>query len=424
MLLAVVTQFAMTERTFGTARATKGFGVFDDHETDWTFLRTLAQMSEKGAEVGECLPAARRINERDVESWITEWATLAERLEQDAEDALDEGHEISARELFLRAQNYYGAAEHGCSPSHPRFFELWEKSQECFQRACSLFDPPIEVHEVQVDDWELPAYYWRPANDDQERPTMVAIGGNDELLEALTVFTGPAAVRRGYNYFTIDYPGHRGAVLLYDDCVKRPDYEVPFAEILDYVEDLPGVDGRIAMAGYSFGGYVAPRVAIHDDRVDALIANSPMIDVPKIQSGLVNPLVGRVPGPLLERLVERRLDKSPLAKAYVKYGFYSFGEPEMTISEWLKTDEPIGSDMVVEDDLDEITCPTLALVGEDEGEEMIIQTEMFIDGVSADEKDLYVFTLEEDGSDDHVQMDNWTRGQQITFDWLDGIFST
>ncbi|ELY39020.1 hypothetical protein C496_16552 [Natronorubrum tibetense GA33] len=85
-------------------------------------------MTEKGAEVGECLSAARRINERDIESWISEWATLAERLEQDAEDALDKGHEISARELFLRAQNYYGAAEYGCSPSHTRFFELWEKS--------------------------------------------------------------------------------------------------------------------------------------------------------------------------------------------------------------------------------------------------------------------------------------------------------
>ncbi len=36
MLLAVVTDAVMSERTFGTARATKGFGIFDDHETDWT----------------------------------------------------------------------------------------------------------------------------------------------------------------------------------------------------------------------------------------------------------------------------------------------------------------------------------------------------------------------------------------------------
>ena len=412
-----------SERTFGTARATKGFGVFNDHETDWTFLRTLAQMGEKGAEIGECLSVARRINERDVETWITAWATLAARLEREAEEALADGHEVSARELFLRAQNYYGAAEHGCSPSHPQFFELWEQSQACFQRACPLFDPPIEVHDVQVGEWTLPAYYWRPDDEDTTRPTMVAVGGNDELLEALIVFTGPAAVRRGYNYFTIDYPGHRGAVQLYDDCTKRADYEVPFEPILDYVESLAGVDERIAMAGYSFGGYVAPRVAIHDDRVTALIANSPMIDVPRIQAGLVHPFVDRVPGPLLERLVERRLDKSPLAKAYVEYGFFSFGEPEMTMTDWINADEPIGSDMVIRDDLGEITCPTLALVGEDEGDEMIVQTEAFIEGVGSDVKELYVFTLEDDGSDDHVQMDNWTRGQQVTFDWLDGIFN-
>lgn len=413
----------MSDRTFGAARATKGFGVFDDHETDWTFLRTLAQMGEKGAEIGECLATARRINETDIESWINEWAALADRLESEAEDALEAGRTESARELFVRAQNYYGAAEHGCPPSHPRFFELWERSAECFQRACPLFDPPIEVHAVPVGEWELPAYFWRPADagDEESRPTMVAVGGNDESLEALTVFTGPAAVRRGYNYFTVDYPGHRGAVQLHEDAVKQADYETPFAEILDYLEALPGVDDRIAMAGYSFGGYVAPRVAIHDDRVSALVANSPMIDVPAIQSALVHPFMTKVPGPLLRRIIERKFDRNPMAKTFVEYGMWTFGVPELTITEWLESDEPIGADMVIRGDLGEITCPTLAMVGADEGEEMIEQTEAFSEGIGAEERPLYVFTLEDDGSDDHVQMDNWSRGQQVLFDWLDGV---
>jgi hypothetical protein len=39
---------------------------------DWIFRRTLLSIVEHGAEIGECLYAASRIDERDGESWIAE----------------------------------------------------------------------------------------------------------------------------------------------------------------------------------------------------------------------------------------------------------------------------------------------------------------------------------------------------------------
>ena len=122
----------MSKLRLGIARSPYSFGVFKDHETDWFFKRTLEYMVEKAAEIGECLYVARRIDETDGESWIKEWAELAEKVEKAGDESLNGGHKISARESFLRASNYYRAAEYGTPPYHPRFHELWEKSRECF----------------------------------------------------------------------------------------------------------------------------------------------------------------------------------------------------------------------------------------------------------------------------------------------------
>ncbi|MFW9843397.1 MAG: alpha/beta hydrolase, partial [Candidatus Thorarchaeota archaeon] len=257
--------------SFDVGRSSFNFGVFKDKEMDWVFKRTLQFMNEKAAEIAECLFAARRIDEEDGESWIREWASLAARVEKLGDESFSKGHTISARDSFMRASNYYRTAEYGTPPSHPKFHKLWKHSVESFHKACHLFSPAIEILEVPFEDKQLPAYYWQPDTSNSTRPTLIVAGGNDSSLEELVFFSGGAAVRRGYNFFVFDHPGHRGAVHLYRDCVKRNDYEVPYGAAIDFLETLSGVDERIAITGYSFGGYVATRVAIHDKRIKALI---------------------------------------------------------------------------------------------------------------------------------------------------------
>lgn len=107
-----------------TAARSPAFGLFKDRETDWTFRRTLEFLGEKGAETGECLYAARRIDERDGDSWILEWSDLADRVAERGDVSLEKGHIVSARECFLRASNYFRTVEYGTSPAHPRFEPL------------------------------------------------------------------------------------------------------------------------------------------------------------------------------------------------------------------------------------------------------------------------------------------------------------
>lgn len=405
----------------GAARGTLRFHLFRDHEMDWIFRRTLLSIVEHGAEIGECLYAVSRINERDGESWIAEWSALAQRVEAQGERSLAGGHRVSARESFLRASTYYRAAEYLCVPDHPRFDELWRKSQSCFHKACPLFAPPIQIVRVPFEGKYLPGYFWRPTDDDVKRPTFISLGGNDDSGEEGFFWNGPAAVRRGYNYFTFEMPGHRGTVHLFPDLIKRPDYEVPFRDALDYLLTLPGVDERLALAGHSHGGYTVCRIALHEPRVQAIIPSTPLLNGEKASIAVFGPLLHRIPGSVLDRLVAWKVRKSPAVKSLLYYSLWTLGF--QTVSETLAAVQQGAPLFNIERQESQIRCATLALIGEGEGQELLRQTRQFYDNISSTYKTLHLFTLDEDASDDHCQLDNRSRANQVIFDWLDDVFA-
>ena len=214
---------------------------------------------------------------------------------------------------------------------------------------------------------------------------------------------------------------------MYHDCVKRADYEVPYKEAIDLLTTLPGVDERIAITGYSFGGYVALRVAMYDDRIKAVIPNPPQIDhgvSDKFWGGVVQ----KIPTFLLSWGLKRRLSKKPITEAMIEYSLWALGLPHESLVDLLKDEEALSrarsmkQEWNIKSDLHRITCPVLALVGGDEGEVVEQQAKEFLSLISSEEKRLHVFTLETDGSDDHCQLDNRARGNQVMFDWLDEVF--
>lgn len=398
------------------ARSLNGFRLFRNHETDWVFKRTLAEMSEKGAETGECLWAARQINQQDLRTWVDTWQTLAKRVEELGQLSLQQGHQISARESFLRASNYYRTAEYGCSPSLTEWDILWQKSVSTFQEAARLFTPPIKYFEIPFEGFRLPGYFWRPAADTQKRPTLISVGGNDSSGEEMVFACGFAAVRRGYNFFTFEYPGHRGAVHLNPQCIKRLDYEVPFAAAIDYLSTLPGVDDRIALSGFSFGGFVVNRVAIFEKRIRALIPDSPIIDMHQLSKRFFD----RFPTwmPLWLRRLALRIGylKEPMKKVLLDYSLKTWGI-EGDLIDYLQSG--VSAPFVVTEQLHKITCPVLGLVSDAEGAMMLAQAKEFIQRVGSVDKQLKILSLETDGTDDHCQLDNFSRAGQIVFDWLD-----
>lgn len=69
-----------------------------------------------------------------------------------------------------------------------------------------------------------------------------------------------------------------------------------------------------------------------------------------------------------------------------------------------------------------ITCPTLALASEGEGETFINQARDFINNISSSVRQLKIFTYRE-GAGAHCQIDNITLMNHVVYDWLDIIFN-
>ena len=404
------------------ARGTLSFKVFKSHEMDWLFKRTLIAMSEKGAEIGECLYAASLVRERDADSWVAAWASLGERLLSQGKASLAAGHRISAREAFLRATTYYRNAEYLCSRKDPQAFELWDRSRKAFHAACDLYEPPIRRIDVEFEGCRLPGYFWPCDESSTPRPTLFAVGGNDDSGEESFFWNGPAAHRRGYNYFTFEYPGHRGAVHLYPGTmIKRGDQEKPFRAAFDVLEALPGVDRRIALLGYSGGGYVVTRVAAFEERVAALIASTPLVDGERAGKAFFG-LVDKMPTWLLMALVSLKFGRDPALGRLFEYTLWTIGLKDISgIKAYLA--DASRERFSIEGLEQRISCPVLALIGGGEGKDLFDQTDEFLAAVSSKVKTKHVFTPELDGSDDHCQLDNRLRANMVMFDWLDDVFS-
>ena len=185
--------------------------VFQDPTFSLQLLRVMGETYYKGADIGECLSTAYRIKEGDFGSWHQEWLKTAERVNKYADESLAAGHTVSAREAYLRACNYYRAAEFLLiDPADPRIQTTWGKSKECFSKAATLFSPPFEPIEIPYEGTTLPGYFYRVDkgnNRNTPRPTLIAHGGFDSTLEELYTSTAAPALERGYNCLTFEGPG-------------------------------------------------------------------------------------------------------------------------------------------------------------------------------------------------------------------------
>ncbi len=105
-------------------------------------------------------------------------------------------------------------------------------------------------------------------------PTVVVVNGMDNAKEMSIFFAGLEFARRGMHTLAMDGPG-QGESLRLRNIHSRYDYEVPGAAAFDYVARRSEVDAkRVAIMGYSFGGYYSSRIAAFEKRYAACIALS------------------------------------------------------------------------------------------------------------------------------------------------------
>jgi pimeloyl-ACP methyl ester carboxylesterase len=381
------------------------------------WLRAASHASAGGADIGECLTAARQIHEPDPTSWFDAWYGLAANLLAAAETSHAAGRRISALDSYLRASNYFRTAYTFLigAPVDPRVLDAYRHQRDAFTAAAALMFPSAEPIAIPYGDTTLHGYLFRAAVDGTPRPTLIITGGYDSTAEESYFFSGAAAVARGYTCLVFDGPG-QGAAIIEQGLIFRPDWEAVVTPVIDYAITLPEVDpARIALMGISFGGYLAPRAASGEPRLAACIADPG-------EYSLLEEFKSRVPGfiarqlpdgqgfaiGLLESILRRRL-RHPTAGWGLRRSLWVHGLK--TPLDYLR----LTKDYSLEGRAERIRCPTLVCSAEND--DIGVTAQRLYDSLTCP-KTFIAFTAAE-GAGEHCEAGARSLFNQRAFDWLD-----
>ncbi len=392
---------------------------FKDSEMDFQLLRQLGSATYGGASIGESLALAAKMSDESAEQWVINFAELARRQEQDAIIRLSKNHLVSAREQFLKACNSYRAAEYFTHSHEPQHREFGLKSRDCFLRYLELSNFYYEVQFIEYNGLKLPYYFIATDRLQQQRKTIIIVSGFDGTLEESFIQSGLAALARGYNVVCFAGPGQMDSLRFNPQSYFEPDFEKPITSLLDVLQPNQLIDfAQVGLLGISFGGYFAARAACYDERIKALVANSPISDLKKYVLGFSDSDENEVNAeddfcyadiPHIPDSVMPPSLKELTANLLLRFGNRSM---QQTL-EYLK-------EFNIQDQLQQINCPVLALIGAGEGGEPLKQFEEFVEKVSGTVLS-YQFSID-DGADTHCQVTNLNFSNCVIYDWLDEVF--
>ena len=394
--------------------------ILDDPYFDAQWLRTAGHSGAGGAELGECLSVAGAIRGSDIEGWYAAWLAMGERVLARADESRAAGRDVSARGAYLRASNYLRTAyAFLMGPgADPRIASTYRQHRQAFGNAAALMQPAAERITIPYDGGALNGYLFCASSDGARRPTLIINGGYDSTAEELYLFSGAAAVARGYTCIVFDRPG-QGDAIIERGIVFRPDWEAVVTPVVDAAARRPEVDPkRIALMGLSFGGYLAPRAASAERRLAACIADPgeyslreelesrlPAFVARQLDDGGSRPIVW-----LLDRVLQRRL-RQPTAGWVLRRGLWVHG-----VETPLELVRLMG-DYTLEGRAERIACPTLVCSAE--RDEIGVTARRLFDALSC-QKEFATFTAAE-GAGAHCESGARAVFNQRALDWLDGV---
>lgn len=347
------------------------------------------------AALGEIDQIGQRLKDHvgDNEKWWLEWTAMAKRIEGFAEAAAQEGHQLTAGSYYLRAAIYYFCGERFIPPSE-RKRETYRSCLRCFRAGIARRYPNIERVEVPYEGTTLPAWFLK-ADVAAPAPAVVMFDGLDNAKEMSVLFGGVEIGRRGIHVLAIDGPG-QGEALRLQGIPSRHDYEVPARAAYDWLAARREIDAkRIAVMGFSMGGYYAPRAAAMEPRFAACVAWGGHFDYHEAWMRR-------------RKIMESggtKISAPPFQLPWV------LGMPDMDAC--MKKLENYRLAGVAE----RIQCPFYCIHGENDN---IVPLEFALrlhEAVGAKDKTLKVLTAH-DGGSDHCQEDNRQVGVNLVADWL------
>ncbi|WP_445491896.1 alpha/beta hydrolase family protein [Rhodopseudomonas sp. RCAM05734] len=251
-----------------------------NEDYSFQFMQILGAAQDGGSTISECFRAASSINPGDDESWYREWKKLADTSKERGDTAFHSGHTETALSNWLRAMNYFRAAQTFLGTNDRRRSAAIAHMQACSQlylRAASVG----ETVEIPWAENEVLQGYFLPAPQrGGASPTVICFGGPDRFKEEYLHSLPRYAHRRGLSLLLVDLPGYRPGALSDDGAPGRFDIETAISGCMDHLIANDGVDPeRIAVFGDGLGAALATRGASLDHRFAAVVCDGGIWDL-------------------------------------------------------------------------------------------------------------------------------------------------
>ena len=223
---------------------------------------------QAGVEYGDFVATMDRIETWD--EWLDEWSGNADMHAELAREAEDAGRVRTAGEAWLRAAVGYHFAKFVWVLDPAKSRAAADRAVDALRRAHAHLDASAERIEAPFDGGRVVANLRRPPGRGRP-PLVVLIPGLDSTKEEFFRFE-QFFLDRGMATLSMDGPGQGECGY---EVPIRPDYEVGLTAALDAVAGRDDLDlERIGAAGVSMGGYHAPRAAVFEPRVKAVVGLS------------------------------------------------------------------------------------------------------------------------------------------------------
>jgi dienelactone hydrolase len=228
---------------------------------------------------------------------------------------------------------------------------------------------------------------------------MILWNGLDSTKEHMYISSHWAELAaRGISCLMIDCPGS-GEALRLQGLTARVDTEAWAAACVDYLLTRPDVDAaRIGLAGWSLGGYFAPRAAAFEKRLALVVAWG------------ANHNWGAVQRRRLEREGERPVPH------YWEHVLWVWGQPDLDT--FIKFADQVHLDGVVS----HISVPFLICHGENDRQIPLEYAHRSYDQATASpRRELRIFTTAEGGAE-HIGLDHLPYVSAYVADWVSDVF--
>ncbi len=251
---------------------------------------------------------------------------------------------------------------------------------------------------------------------------MILTNGYDATVTDMYFASAVAASQRGYHCLFFDGPG-QGEMLFEHDVHIRPDWEKVIAPVVDFALQFDEVDPkRIALMGWSFGGYLASRAVSGETRIAACIADPGLFGAPEMLRPMLQRLgaspeavrdLGNVDDAILDKFEQMQQQDRHLRWTIAQRAFWVHGVD--TLRQYLAEIQSYTLSGRVES----IACPTLLTVAENDP--LAATAQQLFEALRCP-KALITFSAAE-GAGTHVEAFNRSLLNSRVYDWLDGVFA-